>query len=80
MRPGVLGQALQLTRFFDCHCSSRCGRRPSHGVPTSVKFLPAEKRGGEVAPMSVSALIAFRTAVSRTVWSKTLPVTNTLAL
>ena len=44
------------------------------------KYLPGGLHGCEGAAVSVTALASFRAAVSRAVWSKKLPMTNTLAL
>ena len=44
------------------------------------KYLPGGLHGCEGAAVSVTALSSFRAAVSRAVWSKKLPMTNTPAL
>ena len=44
------------------------------------KYLPGGLHGCEGAAVSVTALASFRAAVSRAVWSKKLPMTNTPAL
>ena len=44
------------------------------------KFLPGGLHGCEGAAVSVTALSSFRSAISRAVWSKKLPMTNTPAL
>ena len=43
------------------------------------KHLPVRLHGCEEAADPASALSAFRSAVARAVWSKTLSMTNTLA-
>ena len=42
------------------------------------KYLPGGLHGCEGAAVSVTALSSFRSAISRAVWSKKLPMTNTL--
>ena len=44
------------------------------------KYLPGGLHGCEGAAVSVTALSSFRSAISRAVWSKKLPMTNTPAL
>ena len=44
------------------------------------KYLPAGQHGREGSTVSVASLSAFGSAVARTVWSKKLPMTNTLVL
>ena len=44
------------------------------------KYLPGGLHGCEGAAVSVTALSSFRSAISRVVWSKKLPMTNTPAL
>ena len=44
------------------------------------KYLPGGLHGCEGAAVSVTALGSFRSAIARAVWSKKLPMTNTLAL
>ena len=44
------------------------------------KYLPGGLHGCEGAAVSVAALSSFRSAIARAVWSKKLPMTNTLAL
>ena len=44
------------------------------------KYLPGGLHGCEGAAVSVTALSSFRSAIARAVWSKKLPMTNTLAL
>ena len=44
------------------------------------KYLPGGLHGCEGAAVSVTALASFRAGVSRAVWSKKLPMTNTPAL
>ena len=44
------------------------------------KYLPGGLHGCEGAAVSVTALSSFRSAISKAVWSKKLPMTNTPAL
>ena len=44
------------------------------------KYLPDGLHGCEGAAVSVTALSSFRSAISRAIWSKKLPMTNTPAL
>ena len=44
------------------------------------KYLPGGLHGCEGAAVSVTALISFRSAIARAVWSKKLPMSNTPVL